>query len=56
VGDFEREVLGIEQRAFEQPSPADRRRKAHHPFRDVHDNLVLAANIVAYCREVLVRR
>jgi magnesium transporter len=87
----EREVTGLEQRAFERPSAADRRRitqlrgelfrllqvvepqremlatsagdiervlgiepgQVHHPFRDVHDDLVLAANLIAYCRELL---
>jgi magnesium transporter len=89
--DIEREVSGLEQRAFERPSPADRRRitelrgrlfrlmqillpqrdmlaagsdaiervlgmdagQAHHPFQDVRDDLVLAANLIAYCREIL---
>jgi magnesium transporter len=89
--DIEREVSGLEQRAFEQPSAADRRRitelrgrlfrlmqviqpqrdmlavgddliervlgmeagQAHHPFQDVRDDLVLAINLVAYCRELL---
>jgi magnesium transporter len=89
--DVEREVSGLEQRAFERPSPADRRRitelrgrlfrlmqvllpqrdmlavgddaiervlgmeagQAHHPFQDVRDDLVLAINLVAYCRELL---
>jgi magnesium transporter len=88
---IERDVTGLEQRAFERPSAADRRRitqlrgrlfrlmqvvapqrdmlatsaadiervlgveagEVHHPFRDVHDDLVLAANLIAYCRELL---
>jgi magnesium transporter len=89
--DIEQEVSGLEQRSFEQPSAADRRRitelrgrlfrllqvivpqrdmldpgdeaiervlgmepgQAHHPFHDVRDDLVLAVNLIAYCREVL---
>jgi magnesium transporter len=89
--EIEQEVSGLEQRAFESPSAADRRRivelrgrlfrllqvivpqrdmldpgadaiervlgmeagQAHHPVHDVHDDLVLAANLVAYCRELL---
>jgi magnesium transporter len=89
--DIEGEVSGLEQRAFEQPSAADRRRitelrsrlfrllqvivpqrdmldpgadaiervlgmeagQAHHPFHDVRDDLVLAVNLIAYCRELL---
>jgi magnesium transporter len=85
------EVEGLEDIAFEKPTPADRRRMsqlrselfrlqqvvipqrdmlarggdalerlpglerevARHPFRDVHDDLVLTANEVAYLREVL---
>jgi magnesium transporter len=27
--------------------------QAHHPFRDVRDDLVLATSLVAYCRELL---
>jgi magnesium transporter len=27
--------------------------QAHHPFQDVRDDLVLAVNLVAYCRELL---
>jgi magnesium transporter len=27
--------------------------EARHPFRDVHDDLVLAAGLIAYCREML---
>jgi magnesium transporter len=27
--------------------------EARHPFRDVHDDLVLAANLIDYCREIL---
>jgi magnesium transporter len=27
--------------------------QAHHPFRDVRDDLVLAVNLIAYCRELL---
>jgi magnesium transporter len=27
--------------------------EARHPFRDVHDDLVLAAGLIAYCREIL---
>jgi magnesium transporter len=27
--------------------------QAHHPFQDVRDDLVLAINLVAYCRELL---
>jgi magnesium transporter len=88
---IEDEVSGIEQRAFERPSAADRRRitelrgrlfrllqvvepqrdmlatsagdiervlgtepgEVQHPFRDVHDDLVLAVNLIAYCRELL---
>ena len=88
---IEAEVSGLEQRAFERPSAADRRRitelrgrlfrllqiivpqrdmlaggdspiervlgmeagQAHHPFADVHDDLVLAVNLIAYCRELL---
>jgi magnesium transporter len=89
--DIEREVSGLEQRAFEDPSPTDRRRitelrgrlfrlqqvilpqrdmlsggddaiervlglgpgQAHHPFQDIRDDLVLAVNLIAYCRELL---
>jgi magnesium transporter len=89
--DVEVEASALEQRAFERPSTADRRRitelrsrlfrllqvivpqrdmldagaaaiarvlgveagQAHHPFRDVRDDLVLAAQLVAYCRELL---
>jgi magnesium transporter len=89
--EIEREVSGLEQRSFENPSPADRRRitvmrgrlfrllqvivpqrdmlepgadaierilgmesgQAHHPVHDVRDDLVLAVNLVAYCRELL---
>ena len=89
--DIEHEVNGLEQRSFEQPSEADRRRitegrarlfrllqvivpqrdmldpgdeaiervlgmepgQAHHPFHDVRDDLVLAVNLIAYCREML---
>jgi magnesium transporter len=89
--DIEQEVSGLEQRSFEQPSAADRRRitelrgrlfrllqvivpqrdmldpgdeaiervlgmepgQAHHPFHDVRDDLVLAVNLIAYCREML---
>jgi magnesium transporter len=89
--DIESEVSGLEQRAFEHPSPADRRRitelrgrlfrimqvilpprdmlsggddaiervlglgagQAHHPFQDIRDDLVLATNLIAYCRELL---
>jgi magnesium transporter len=89
--EIEREVSGLEQRAFERPSAADRRRitelrgqlfrllqeivpmrdmldpgadaiervlgmeagQAHHPFHDVRDDLVLAVNLIAYCRELL---
>jgi magnesium transporter len=89
--DVQQEVSGLEQRSFEQPSAADRRRitelrgrlfrllqvivperdmldtgadaiervlgmeagQAHHPFHDVRDDLVLAVNLIAYCREVL---
>jgi magnesium transporter len=89
--DIEREVTGLELRAFESPSAADRRRitelrsrlfrllqviapqrdmldlgadaiervlgmeagQAHHPFHDVRDDLVLAVNLIAYCRELL---
>jgi magnesium transporter len=88
---IEVEVSGLEQRAFERPSDADRRRavelrgrlfrvlqvivpqrdmlvtgaealervlgmgsgQAHHPFQDVRDDLVLAVNLIAYCRELL---
>ena len=88
---IETEVSGLEQRAFESPSAADRRRitelrgrlfrllqvivpqrdmltggadaiervlgmeagQAHHPFGDVRDDLVLAVNLIAYCREML---
>jgi magnesium transporter len=88
---IETEVSGLEQRAFERPSAADRRRitelrgrlfrllqiivpqrdmldggaaaiervlgmeagQAHHPFADVRDDLVLAVNLIAYCRELL---
>jgi magnesium transporter len=88
---IETEVSGLEQRAFEHPSAADRRRitelrgrlfrllqvivpqrdmldpgadaiervlgmeagQAHHPFHDVRDDLVLAVNLIAYCREML---
>jgi magnesium transporter len=89
--EVEREVTGLEQRAFEHPSQADRRRitqlrgrlfrimqvilpqrdmlvsgadaiervlgldpgMAHHPFQDIRDDLVLAINLIAYCRELL---
>jgi len=89
--EIEREVSGLEQRAFEQPSAGDRRRitelrgrlfrimqvivpqrdmlsggddaiervlglgagQAHHPFQDIRDDLVLATNLIAYCRELL---
>jgi magnesium transporter len=89
--DIEREVSGLEQRSFEQPSAVDRRRitelrgelfrllqvivplrdmlnpgaatiervlgmeagEAHHPYQDVRDDLVLAVNLIAYCREML---
>jgi magnesium transporter len=27
--------------------------QAHHPFHDVRDDLVLAVNLIAYCRELL---
>jgi magnesium transporter len=88
---IESEVSGLEQRAFERPSAADRRRitelrgrlfrimqvilpqrdmlsgggvaiervlgldagQAHHPFQDIRDDLVLAVNLIAYCRELL---
>src|SRR3954464_12750511 len=88
---IESEVSGLEQRAFENPSAADRRRitelrgrlfrimqviqpqrdmlsgggdaiervlgldrgQAHHPFQDIRDDLVLAVNLIAYCRELL---
>ena len=91
VRGLETEVSGLEQRAFESPSAADRRRitelrarlfrllqiivpqrdmltggdaaiervlgmeagQAHHPFADVRDDLVLAVNLSAYCRELL---
>jgi magnesium transporter len=91
VRGIEAEVSGLEQRAFEHPSAADRRRitelrsqlfrhqlivvperdmldtgadaiervlgmgtgLAHHPVADVRDDLVLAANLIAYSREVL---
>jgi magnesium transporter len=91
VRGLETEVSGLEQRAFETPSAADRRRitelrarlfrllqiivpqrdmltggdaaiervlgmeagQAHHPFADVRDDLVLAVNLSAYCRELL---
>jgi magnesium transporter len=91
VRGIETEVSGLEQRAFERPSAADRRRitelrarlfrlmqiivpqrdmlaggddaiervlgmqagQAHHPFADVRDDLVLAVNLLAYCRELL---
>jgi magnesium transporter len=91
VRGIETEVLGLEQRAFEDPSAEDRRRitvlrgrlfrlmqvivpqrdmlvggddaiervlgmeagQAHHPFADVRDDLVLAVNLTAYCRELL---
>jgi magnesium transporter len=91
VRGLETEVEGLEVRAFENPSPADRRRitelrarffrlmqiimpqrdmlvdgmasiervlrmeagQAHHPFADVRDDLVLAVNLIAYCRELL---
>ena len=91
VRGMETEVSGLEQRAFERPSAADRRRitelrarlfrlmqivvpqrdmlvggddaiervlgmqagQAHHPFADVRDDLVLAVNLIAYCRELL---
>src|SRR3954468_1417567 len=91
VRGLETEVSGLEQRAFERPSAADRRRIAelrarlfrlmqviepqrdmltggdaaiervlgmeagqvHHPFADVRDDLVLAVNLSAYCRELL---
>jgi magnesium transporter len=87
----EEDVVAIEQRAFERPSPDDRRLitrmrgqlfrlmqiivpqkdmlaenaeavervlslepgQVHHPFSDVRDDLVQAANLIAYCREVL---
>jgi magnesium transporter len=89
--EIEDEVSGLEQRSFEQPSEADRRRitelrsrlfrimqvilpqrdmliagadaiervlgldagMAHHPFQDIRDDLVLAVNLIAYCRELL---
>jgi magnesium transporter len=89
--EIESEVSGLEQGAFEHPSPADRRRitelrgrlfrimqvilpqrdmlaggddaiervlglgagQAHHPFQDIRDDLVLAVNLIAYCRELL---
>jgi magnesium transporter len=89
--DIEAEVSGLEQRSFERPSTADRRRivelrgrlfrllqviepqrdmlddgaaaierilgmgagQAHHPVHDIRDDLVLAVNLVAYCRELL---
>jgi magnesium transporter len=88
---IETEVSGLEQRAFERPSAADRRRitelrgrlfrllqiivpqrdmlgggadaiervlgmqagQVHHPVADVRDDLVLAVNLIAYCRELL---
>src|SRR3954468_6270907 len=91
VRGVETEVSGLEQRAFERPSPGDRRRitelraklfrlmqviepqrdmlvggdaaiervlgmesgQVHHPFADVRDDLVLAVNLAAYCRELL---
>src|SRR3954462_6549280 len=101
VRTVETEVSGLEQRAFESPSAADRRRitelpprrgplpgprarlfrlmqviepqrdmlaggdaaiervldmetgQVHHPFADVRDDLVLAVNLSAYCREML---
>ena len=91
VREVEREVTALEQRAFTEPSSADRRRivelrgrlfglmqvvgpqrdmlvggadalervlgmaagQAHHPFHDVRDDLVLAVNLIAYCRELL---
>jgi len=91
VRGVETEVSGLEQRAFESPSAADRRRitelrgrlfrlmqviepqrdmlvggdaaiervlgmetgQVHHPFGDVRDDLVLAVNLSAYCRELL---
>jgi magnesium transporter len=91
VRGVETEVSGLEQRAFESPSAADRRRitelrgrlfrlmqiiepqrdmlvggdaaiervlametgQVHHPFADVRDDLVLAVNLSAYCRELL---
>jgi magnesium transporter len=87
----ERDVVALEQRAFERPSAEDRRRitrwrgdlfrlmqvvvaerdmladnagaiervlgmeagAAHHPIADVRDDLVQAANLIDYCREVL---
>ena len=27
--------------------------QAHHPFADIRDDLVLAVNLIAYCRELL---
>ena len=91
VRGVETEVSGLEQRAFESPSAADRRRitelrgrlfrlmqviepqrdmlaggdaaiervlemetgQVHHPFADVREDLVLAVNLSAYCREML---
>jgi magnesium transporter len=87
----ERDVVALEQRAFERPSAEDRRQitrwrgdlfrlmqvvvaerdmlgdnagaiervlgmeagAAHHPMADVRDDLVQAANLIDYCREVL---
>ncbi len=87
----ETEVEALEQRAFERPSAADRRRitqlrgqlfrvlqivvperdmlaegteaiervlgmeqgQARHPIYDIRDDLVLAVNLIVYCRELL---
>jgi magnesium transporter len=91
VQGIEEQVSEIEQRAFTDPNPIERRRISvlrgrlfrlqqvvdpqrdmleggadviellpglgrdamHHRFRDVHDTLVLASNLVSYCRELL---
>ncbi len=91
VRGIEEQVSEIEQRAFTDPNPAERRRISvlrgrlfrlqqvvdpqrdmlasgadaierlpglgrdtmRHRFRDVHDTLVLTANLVSYCRELL---
>jgi magnesium transporter len=48
----QRDMLGIGAEAIERVLGLGAG-QAHHPFQDIRDDLVLAVNLVAYCRELL---
>ena len=48
----QRDMLGVGADAIERVLLMETG-QAHHPFADVRDDLVLAVNLIAYCRELL---